>query len=542
MKKIFPKEILKLENAIAPETFSVNDEEILYFDRVNKHEGRFCKLYRGSEYLETEIDEFQGILIHEGQKYIINMDNDKTRIIRLSQDGEWKEIINLQGIYFDIWRNETGNYVCLGNESSVSIIKLLNAEGRLLKDIRPKNIIFASSIYLHNEYIYLGVVDDNNCIKVHKLNYLGSIEAYWDIKIKKRNRIVSKISIYCNYIFLLVEGRYASLTVLNKEDGSTREIFPQSLGIGGIADFDIYKGVMYILWERNIYTFNCDEIIGIEHSKSYITPRLNIDLLYYRYHIYSRGLKDQIKFSLFAAFVPSMLSYIFLNYSFFQYIRGFNLLRLSIYIYIIISYFIASIKNIFTMGIKEFRIEYLLSSFRECEFKKEFEVPLFFGLTFYAMVEIVMYPYYSILVSALALIFTTLLFYGIEYLCTKKIKVMNRDMVVELLEDSDIQTFDYIRKVVKNLRNNHLEKLYIEIVSNKRIDEGSLNRWKNSRNYIIGQSVIVSIEDNKIIAEIDLSKRNIKYSRFSIIMDYVCFIKSIGQIKEIQVEYQKKQL
>lgn len=540
MKKIFPKEILKLENAVAPETFSVNNEEILYFDRVNKHEGRFCKLYSRSEYFETEIDEFQGILINEGQKYIINIDNDKTKIIRLSEDGECKEIINVEGIFFDIRRNETGNYVCLGNENSVSIIKIFNEEGRVLKDIRPKNIIFASSIYLHNDNIYLGVVDDNNCIKVYELNYLGSIEAYWDIKIKSQNRIVSKMCIYCNYIFMLVEGRSVSLIILDREDGSTREIFSQSLGVDYIIDFDIYKGIIYILWGRSIYTFNCDEVMGIEYSKASINFGLNIELLYYRYYMYSQGLKDQIKFSLFAAFVPSMMIYIFLNNSFFQYIRGFSRLRLSVYLYIIIFYFIASVKNIFTMGIKEFRIEYLLSSFRECDFKKEFEVPLFFGLTSYAMVEIGMYPYYNILASALVLLFTALLFYGIECLCAKKIKVMNRDMVVELLEDSDIQTFDYIRKVVKNLRQNHLEKLYIEIVSNKRIDEGSLNRWKNSRSYIIGQSVIVNIEDNKIIAEMDLSKRDIKYSRFSIIMDYVCFIKSIGQIKEIQVEYTKE--
>jgi hypothetical protein len=117
---------------------------------------------------------------------------------------------------------------------------------------------------------------------------------------------------------------------------------------------------------------------------------------------------------------------------------------------------------------------------------------------------------------------------------------MNKDMVVELLEDLDNQTLDYIRNVVRNLKQCHAEKFYIEIVSRKKINEKSLARWKNTRNYILGQSVIVQLEDNKIIAEMDLSKRDIKYSRFSIIMDYVCFIKSIGEIQEIQVEYTKK--
>lgn len=540
MKKVSPIEILKLENAIAPETFSVNEDEIFYFDRINKYEGRFCKSGNKGGYLEIEVDESQGIWTHEGEKYLININNNNTKIERFSEEGEWKEIISIEGLFFDLRKNETDNYACLGNENSVTIIKIFNEEGRILKDIRPENIMFGSSIYLYGDYIYLGAVDNNNCFKVFELNYLGKINAYWDIRINSQNRIISKICIYYNYIFMLVEGRSTSLIILDRLDGSIKEIFSQNLGLNSIIDFEIYKDNIYILSGRNIYTFNCSDIIYIEGSKAPIHLKLNSDFLYYRYHIYSEGLKDQIKFSLFTALVPSILILIFLINRFFQYINSFNLLRLACLIYVIILYFIASIKNIFTMGRKEYRIEYLLSSCRECDFKKEFEVPLFFGCTSFAMVEFGMYPDSNINISALVFVFTGLLFYGIKYICVRNIKEMNRDMVVELLEDSDIQTFDYIRKVVKNLRQNNAEKFCIEIVSGKRINERSLNRWKNSRNYILGQNIIVHLEDNKIIAEMDLSKRDIKYSRFSIIMDYVCFIKSIGQIKEIQVEYEKK--
>lgn len=542
MKKVFPKEILKLENAVAPEAFAVKDGTIYYFDRINKYEGRFCKLDKEIGYLETEVDESQGVLTHEGEQYLININSNNTKIEKLDEKGQRKRIINLEGIFFDLRKNETDNYVCLGNVNSLTIIKIFNEEGRILKDISPKNIIFGSSIYLLGDYIYLGAVDVNNNFKVFKLNYLGNIEEFWDIKVNSENRIINKICIYNNYIFMLVEGRSTSLALFERTDGSIKEIFPHSLGVSSIIDFDIYNDTACILDGGSIHTFMCDDIIGIEGSKAPIKLGLDIEFLYYRYHIYFKGLKDQIKHSLFEAFIPFILIFIFLYDRLFQYINGFNLIRLALYLYIIICYFIASIKNTFTLGRKEPRIEYLLNSCKECDLKKDFGVPLFFGLTSFAMVEFGMYPYADIIVSLLVLLSTGLLFYGMDYLCIKNIRAMNRHMVVELLEDSDMQTFDYIKKVVESLRLNHAEKFYIEIVSGKRVDERSLSRWKNSRNYILGQNIIVNVRDNKIIAEMDLSKRNIKYSRFSIIMDYVCFIKSIGQIKEIQVEYEKKHL
>lgn len=542
MKKISPNEVLNLENALAPETFAIKNDEILYFDRINRYEGRFCKLGNRVEHLVTEVDESQGILTHDGEEHLTNINDNCTKIERLSTQGEWQEIINLEGIFFDLQKNETDNYACLGNENSITIIKIFNAEGRILNDIRPENIIFGSSIYLHSEYIYLGAVDINNNFKVLKLNYLGNIEANWNIKINSQDRIISKICIYYNYIFMLVEGRKNSLVILDRVDGSFKEIFSPKLGIRNIIHFDIYKDNVYILNERNIYTFRCRDIICSEESKASINLGFNFDFLYYKYHIYSKGLKDQIRFSLFAAAIPSVLIYIFLRNMFHNYTNHFDLLRVTFYLYIIISYFIASIKNIFAMGQKERRIEYLLGSSKEYEFKKRFEVPFFFGVTTSAIVEFGTYPKLDIIASMIVLLLTGSVFYGIDYLCIRNIKIMNRDMVVELLEDVDIQTFDYIRKVVRNLRQGHAERFNIEIISSKKINEKSLDRWRNTRRDILGHNIKVHLEENKIVTEMDLSKRDIKYSRFSIIMDYVCFIKSIGEIKEIQVEYNKEHM
>lgn len=541
MKKVSHKEIINL-NAIAPVTFAFKDDEISYFDRVNRYEGRFCRLSKNSEYLVTEVDEAQGILTYEGEEHLININENYTRIERLSTQGEWIKIINLKGIYFDLKKNESDIYACLGNENSSTIIKIFNAEGKVLNDIRPENIIFGSSICLHSEYIYLGAIDKSNSFRVFKLNYLGNTEALWDIKINSKNRIISKICLYYNYVFMLVEGRKNSLVILDRVDGSYKEIFSDRFGVNSIIDFNINKDNLYILNGRNIFAWKCGDITNLESSNASINIGISIDLLYYKYHIYSKGLREQIKFALIAAVIPSLLVYAFLSDRFSQYIYSFDLLRTILYLYIILSYFIASIKNIFTMVEKERRIEYLLSASREYELKKSFQVPLFFGVTAFAIVEFGMLPEWNIVTSIIVLVLTGTLFYGADYLCRKNIKNMDQDMVVELLEDVDIQTFDYIRKVVKNLSQGHTEKFYIEIISRKKIKEKSLEPWKNTRNYILGENVILHLEDNKIIAEMDLSKRDIKYSRFSIIMDYVCYIKSIVDIQEIQVEYTKKHM
>lgn len=542
MIRISPDEVFNLENAVAPETFAVKDNQIFYFDRINRYEGRFCKLFNTGEYMESEVDESQGILTHEGEEHLININEDSTKIEKLSPQGEWQEIINLKGIFFDIKKNQRDNYVCLGNLNSTTIIKIFSIEGIVLKDIRPENIIFGSSIYLHSEYIYLGAVDSNNNFKIFKINYLGNVEAQWEIKINSKNRIIGRMCIYYNYIFMLIAGRKNTLVILDRVDGSIKQVFSDRLGFNNIIYFDIYRDDIYFLNGRCIYVIKCEDVMKLEGGKGSIDFRFNLEFLYYRYYIYSKGLRDQIEFSLFAAGIPSILMYAFLKINLLQYISRFELLRISLSIYIIISYFIASVKNIFTMGKKESRIEYLLNSCREFEFKRRVKVPLFFGITTFAMVEFGMYSDQDFITPLLSLLLTSSVFYGIEYLCMEKIKRMNQDMVVELLEDEDIQTLDYIKKVVKNLKQVHAERFCIEIVSSKKIKEKNLDRWRNTRRHILGQNVIVHLEDNKIIAEIDLSKRDVKYSRFSIIMDYVCFIKSLVEIKEIQVEYIKKHM
>lgn len=542
MKRVLPEEVINLDNAVAPVAFAVRDGHIFYFDRINKYEGRFCKLGNRGEYLETEVDESQGVLTHDGDEFLLNINNNYTRIERLLKENEWQELIKLEGIFFDIKRNQRDMYVCLGNFNSETIIKIFDEEGRVINEIRPENIIFGSSLYLQGEYIYLTVIDNNNNFKILKLDYSGNIEVLWDMDINSGNRIIVKISIYYNYIVMLTEGRGNSLILLDRVDGSIKEIFSGSFGVNNITDFDIYEDNIYILNGKCIYRLKCRDLTLLEGGKSSIDLRPNLEFLYYRYHIYSKGLRDEIIFSLLSSIFITIAVFVFLKNKYMEYINGYDLLIILCCFYVITAYFIASTKNIFRMGKKESRIEYLLSSCREFKFKNELMVPLFFGATAFAMVELGMYPEWNFVLPFMLLILTSSVFYGIEYLCIKKIKAINKDMVVELLEDSDTQTTDYIKRVVSDLKQVNVENLSIEIVSGRKIKKKYLERWKSTRNYILGKNIIVRLEDNKIITEMDLSKRDIKYSRFSIIMDYVCFIKSLGEIKEIQVEYAKKQV
>jgi hypothetical protein len=91
----FPaKEIFDLEDAVAPQLFAVREGEIYYFDKINKHEGRFCKKGRDGTQMLVEVGESQGILNTSGDIYIIDMDSN-TRISKLDKDGKSYRILSI---------------------------------------------------------------------------------------------------------------------------------------------------------------------------------------------------------------------------------------------------------------------------------------------------------------------------------------------------------------------------------------------------------------------------------------------------------------
>lgn len=541
MKRISPVLVFNLENAVAPETFAVSGGQIFYFDRINKYESRFCRLFNGCGYLEAEVDEVQGIITHEGEKYLMKIDTNFTSIERLLGQDRFQEVIRPEGIFFDIGKNETGNFVCLGNLNSATIIKILTGSGRVLNDIWPENIIFGSSICLQGEYIYLGAVDSCNNFRILKLNYLGKVEESIKVSVNSEDRIIGRIYIYYDYIFILVAGKQSSLVILDRAKCSLKEIFPERFGISHIVDFRIYGDYVYILDGRDIHVFECRNALQLENGGK-TTFRFSLESLYYRYHIYSRGLRDQVSFSLFAAALPVFPVSALLAARILESIGRWGIFIISCCLYIITVYFAAMVKNIFTMGKKESRIEYLLSSCKELGINEKLKVPVFLGAAAFAIAELDMYPKWDLAFPLLAFLLTGLVFYGIEMLCAKKIRAMSRDMVVELLEDEDMQIFEHIRGVVRKLKMENGQKLSIEIVLDKRIKRKYLDRWRDTRNYITGQNISLEIEDNRVLAHMDLSKRDIKYSCFSIIMDYVCYIKSLGGIREIQVEVMNRQI
>lgn len=74
-----------------------------------------------------------------------------------------------------------------------------------------------------------------------------------------------------------------------------------------------------------------------------------------------------------------------------------------------------------------------------------------------------------------------------------------------------------------NIRVKNLEKDYVK-------------KWKNTRDVILYNGFDYTIIQNEILAHIDFNKRDIKYSRYSILMDFITYIRENYSIDEIKIQ------
>jgi hypothetical protein len=539
MNRFPAKKIFELEDAVAPQLFAVREGEIYYFDKINKHEGRFCR--KGTDGTQTlvEIGEGQGILSVDGSIYLIDID-DKTKIYKLNEEGNWDNAVELDGTYFDFKISETGSCVCLGNINSKTQLKILNFEGKELVAFEPANILFGSSICLYKDYIYMGSIDNSNKFKLLKMNYLGNVENSWDIKIDSSGRLISKIFIFDDYAFLLIEGKRDSLAVINMKVGSAKEIIPEELKIKNIIDFNLYNDSIYLLDSRTIHMWDTRDIINMKTNRHLIDIKIDYDYILYKYLMYSQGIKEQIFSGFIYSLIIALAIFLFTYERIEIYMKEVSPVLVCFYMFCLLNYMVVSIRNIFIITKKEKRIEYLLSLYRGYRISDILLVPVYMGIVAAATVSFALLPGSNITTVLCAFSVTFVLFYLLNRTAGNRIKKMNRDIVIELLQDDDVETIGYIKQVVNNIKSRKVNRLCIEIISDKRVDRGIVSRWTRSRENILKHNIAVEVEENKIITILDFSDRDIKYSHFSIIMDYICFVKSRVDIKEIQFLFTDK--
>jgi hypothetical protein len=542
MKRVQHEKKYNLQGAIAPQYFSICEENIYYFDRINPYEGRFY-CYDGKESrLLFEMGEGQGIFDNNGGMYFLHTD-DTTSFKKLSCDGNDEKSFELDGMYYDFKINESGNYIFLGYKNGINIISIKNRDGIEIGGITLQGLAFASTLGLNEDYIYLVGFDEKNVFKLVKMNYIGNIERTWNIMVGSKQRLISKIELYKDYAVMLIGGAYDSIVILNLRDEKIKEINPSSLELGNFVDFSLLDGSVYILDGRNITVISFEDMLGVFQRLDYSLFRISFDYVFYQHIMFTKTMMKNIKYSLVPSLIISLAVYIFL-------IRGsiagfdslFHEILLAGSVFCIFTYIATSIQNILALGDKSWRIERLLEMYNgKGGFAELYLPPLYMSVVSFSLAYLLLYPparaSYSLMVAAIAMILSS----AFSVTAYRRIKNQEPDIIVDLLKDDDIEVQGYIKTVVENLKLKKSEVLRIDILTfdgKEKLDIA--NRWAKTRKGIIRGDIALSSGAGNITAIIDLSKRDIRYSRFTIIMDYICYIKRKVNIKEIQIECGKE--
>jgi hypothetical protein len=118
----------------------------------------------------------------------------------------------------------------------------------------------------------------------------------------------------------------------------------------------------------------------------------------------------------------------------------------------------------------------------------------------------------------------------------RKIALLYSDVIIELLEDNDIQVKKYIKNLSENMNRDNVNMLKINIVSDNDIDTDIAALWLKSRKFILKNEIQWVVNQNHLTAMLDLTYRDIKYSKYNIIMDFVCYAREKIRVKELKIE------
>lgn len=534
-KELFNKSI-NLKDSIAPQYFSVQEDGIRYFDRINAEEGRFWYIREGQHSIVLEIDRGQGMLDENGSMYILDA-RERTTLFPI-QNGKYQEPIELAGVFYDFKISRGGSYVFLGNNNGSNIIQLKAASGADMAEIHVPELVFASCLELDKENIYLGGIERGGRLAVASINYLGSINRSWTLDCSSKERFVSKLQLYGQKIIMLISGAYDTIGILDMEGGGFKEVEMNRLRLKGCADLQVFKDQVYLLSGKTIISMDINALEEMARQTVYGLHIRNKDSLSYEYLMYTKSMRRQVFSSILPAVIFSSFITILLlmtgQICFESYLQQ-GIFQL--FMAIIGVYLISSLRNIKDLLDKSTRVDNLLGLYNESSsLASKYAFPLMAASTAFAFVYLLGFPgllrLYAWIAGALAMI----LFSILQIKSLRKLKLEKDDVIVELLRDDDLETEMAIRATLRSMKSQGCEEMLINIASVDKAIIRRVDRWASTRKGIIGEVAPAVIDNNIISVKLDFSKRDIRYSRFSIAMDYISYLRKCTAISTMDIQ------
>ncbi len=536
MKKELFNKVLSLNDSIAPQYFSVQEEGICYFDRVNIEEGRFWHVREGRQSIVLETDGGQGVLDEKGNMYVLNA-GEKTTLIPIINNKNG-EPIELPGLFYDFKISHGGSYVFLGNDNGSNLIHITNSNGVTMAEIHIPELVFASCLALDKENIYVGGIEKGGGLVIACLNYLGSINKCWSLVCSPKERLVGKLQLYGNKIIVLIGGTYDTIGVLDIGRDDFKEISMKKLSIKSCADLQVFNDQLYLLSGKSIMSMDVEELEELADVPAYGMHKRNREHLSYEYLMYTRSMRSQAISSVLPGVIFSSLITLMLmitgQIAFAGYLQQgeFQLLMAVVGVYLI-----ASLKNITALADKASRVDSLLSLYNESgSLASRFAFPCLASFTIFAFVYLLGYPGIGSMYGWIAGAVAMIMFSAIQIRSLRKLKREKDDVIVELLREDDLETEMSIRAVLRSMKRQGCEEMLIKIATEDKAIMRRINKWASTRKGIIGDLKPAQKGEDTISVTLDFSRRDIRYSRFSIAMDYISYLKNSTIISAMDIQ------
>lgn len=509
------KQIIPIKDSIAPQSFNIENNKMIFFERFNSEEGRFFTFDENGFKVLQNVYESQGI-IEGGELYTVNI-GSITTIKRISNNPI---SIEINGTYFDFKVDSDGNIICLGHNGEESIIKIFSPLGDEIKSIPIKALLFSSAIKVEGEEIFIAGFNKENKFKLIKVNYIGTLLEDITVDADGNKRLISKVQVDSDRIYLTINGKNDSIYILKRTGEKIKEIFSRDINLKELIDCAVKDENIYILSDKKIHIYVIKDIIGSKKKCSIsLFTNNNIKIPYAYFMMF-----DAIKNNFLSGIILSTLIYT-LIYS--VYYIAIPVIKVIFLIWISSASLALSI-GCLKLRSKSTRIMYLLN-LQSRNTSRSFGRSLFISTIVVSIISL-LFAYDFRIINGIVSSAILILVFIIDKIFEGDLRRKKEDIVIELL------TLD--KNLNMNLKSlvNHSkegEKILLNIKVEKDFDVKYLSKWNESRSFILGKDINYVFLDKTFISVVDLSKRDIKYSKISILSDLICYIGEKGKVKEV---------
>ncbi|MEF9933881.1 MAG: hypothetical protein RSA01_05635 [Clostridium sp.] len=504
-----------LKGSIAPQGFGSVNNEFVYYEKLNPEEGRFFTYNNGKMDIIHDIYDAHGLI--EGGHLLSVSIGPETSYRVLTMDSQ---MVKLTGVYFDFKIDSSNNVLCLGHDSVDSVITVVNQQGEVIRRIEMPYLFFASSLFIEGEYIYVSGFTKDNKFKIVKINYIGVLLEEYIINTSASDRLISKLIVSGNYMMLSITGKNDSVVILDMNSKKIREFTYKNLSLDEILDINVVDNVIYILSNKKVYSYEISYLLEVKKNKGYVPfLRENIKLTYIYFMIISL-IKEY--FLPCVAVVGGVYTLIW------TLAENKTSMLYSLFIIWSLGAIIALFVGLISIRKKSKRVNKLLDVQRDSG-EGFLQRGLFLVTIFISIISLLFngdFRIINVIIYAITLVFTV----AIDYTLQGYINHKKEDIVIELLDGGKHLTRNIKSLVSESVSNN---KLLINIKLEDEFSSSYLAKWNESRGFIIGGSINYVLMNKTVISVVDLTNRDIKYSKTSILSDLISYIEEKGRIKEV---------